>query len=81
MNKLQIDNTYFLFKFWRTSILFVRPLIPLFWTSDDICHGFQIQDEFPHQHASSPACNGFLRFTSGVTPADLLAASVVAELF
>ena len=26
-------------------------------------------------HASSLACNGFLRFTSGVTPADLLAAN------
>ena len=27
-------------------------------------------------HASSPVHNGFLRFTSGVTPADLLAASM-----
>ena len=29
----------------------------------------------------SPAYNGFLRFTSGVTPADLLAASMAAEPF
>ena len=32
----------------------------------------------PHLCASSPAHNGFLRFTSGVTPADLLAASMAA---
>ena len=27
----------------------------------------------------SPACNGFLRFTSGVTPAEFLATSRAAE--
>ena len=32
----------FLF-FWRTHVLFVGPLIPLFWTSGDICFGFQSQ--------------------------------------
>ena len=31
--------------------------------------------------ASSPTCNGFLRFTSGATPADLTTASMVAEPF
>ena len=29
----------------------------------------------------SHLCNGFLRFTSGVTPADLLTASIVAKIF
>ena len=32
-------------------------------------------------HASSPACNRILRFTSGATPADLLVASMVAKPF
>ena len=30
-------------------------------------------------HAFSPGCNVFLRFTSSATPADLLAASIVAK--
>ena len=30
--------------------------------------------------AASPACNAFLRFTFGATPADLLAAGKAAEL-
>ena len=34
------------FNFWRTSILFVGPLIPLFWTSGVICPGFQSQGRF-----------------------------------
>ena len=29
--------------FWRTQILFVGPLMPLFWTSGDVCPGFQSQ--------------------------------------
>ena len=36
-----------------------------FWVSD--------QGGFPRLRASLPACNGFLRSTSGATPADLLA--------
>ena len=37
----------------------------------------------PHLLTSSPTCNGFLRFTSGATPADLLKASTEdkAEMF
>ena len=31
----------FLINFLRTWVLFVGPLIPLFWTSGDICPGFQ----------------------------------------
>ena len=54
--------------------LFCGPLIPLFWTSDDVGPEFQSQRGYPHLHALLPVCNGILRFTSGVTPADLLAA-------
>ena len=32
-------------------------------------------------HASLPACNGFFRFTSGATAANLLMASIAFELF
>ena len=35
----------------------------------------------PHLHALLPVCNWFLRFPSGVTPADLLSASMAAEPF
>ena len=35
----------------------------------------------PCLHASSPVFNGFIRFTSGATPADLLTASIAAEPF
>ena len=34
-----------------------------------------------HLCALLPACNGFLRLTSGATPADPLAASMAAKLF
>ena len=60
---------FFLNKFCRTQVLFVGPLIPLFWSSGDVCPGFQSQGGFPHLRASLPAHNRFLRFTSGATPA------------
>ena len=60
---------------------FVGYLIPLFWTSVDICSGFQSLDGFPHLHASLPTCNRFFRFTSSAIPADFLVASMVAEPF
>ena len=50
-------------------------MIITFWTSGDILPGF------PNFYASLPACNGFLRFTSGATPADFLVASMKVELF
>ena len=53
------------------------PLIPLFWTSGDICPGFQSQ-------GGSLACCltwVILRFTSGVTPADCIEVSMAAEPF
>ena len=48
-------------------------VIPLLWTSGDFSSGYQSHT------SSSPACHGFLRFTSGATPADLLAASMAAK--
>ena len=30
------------------TALFVGPLVPLFWTSDDICSGFQSQNGHPY---------------------------------
>ena len=71
----------FLKKFWRISFLIVRPLIPVFWTSGDFYTGIQSQGVFSGLYASSPVCDGFLRFISGATPADLLATSIVAEPF
>ena len=53
----------------------------LFWTFGDICSGFQSQGGSPHLHALSPASNGFFRFTSGLAPAQLLAASMTAIPF
>ena len=42
--KLKLRQKYSFFlkiKIWRTSGLFVRPLMPLFWTSVDICLYFK----------------------------------------
>ena len=40
----------FFFKkiFWRTWVLFLGPLIPLFWTSGDVSSGFQSQSGQPY---------------------------------
>ena len=51
-------------------------LIPLFWTSHEVCPGFLSQSRFPCLHPLSPACQRFLIFTSGVTPANLLVTSI-----
>ena len=40
--------------------------------------GFQCQGRSPRLHASSPVCNGTLRFISSATPADILAPSMAA---
>ena len=45
----------------------------MFWTSGVVYPEFQ--------RISSPLCNGFLRFTYGATPTDLLVASMAAEPF
>ena len=65
------DGTFFKKKLWRTSVLFVGSLMPLFWTSGNVCPGFQSQGGSPGLCALLPACNGILRFTSGAIPADL----------
>ena len=65
----------FLFlKKWKS--FFVEPLIALFWNSGVICPGFQSQDEFPWLCALLLVHNGITRFTSGATPAGILAASM-----
>ena len=63
------------------SVLFAEPLIPLVWTSGDVCPWFQIQGGSHCLCTLSPVHNGIVRFTSGATPADLLAASMTAEQF
>ena len=58
------------------------PLIPLFWTSGDVSSGFQSQSGFCLIRTWQRRTNNVthsLRFTSGTTPADLLAASMAAE--
>ena len=54
---------------------FMGPLIPLFWTSGDVSCGFQSQSWKPYLYLAEGRgvcviCS--LRFTSGMTPADLL---------
>ena len=68
-------------KKFRTSVFLVVRLIPMFWTSCDICPGFHSQAGFYYLRASLPVCNGFLRFISGVTSTDLLMATWRPSLF
>ena len=62
-----------------TSVLFVGPLILLFWTPGDICPGFQSQGSL----ACLFACIQWIPQIHlwCVTPADLLMASMAAEPF
>ena len=55
----------------------------VFWTSGDVYpeFEFQSQDGYLRLPALSVAYNGFLRSTSGATPADLLVARMTAEPF
>ena len=58
-------------------LFFLGPLIPLLWTSGDVCPGFQSQ-------GGSLACFltcVFLRCTSGATPADCIEVNMAAEPF
>ena len=57
----------------------MRPLIPLFSTSADVCPVFKIRVN--PWLAFLPACNGFLRVISSVTPVGLLAASTLSQVF
>ena len=48
---IQNLQTFFFCKnSWRTRVLFVWPLIPLFWTTGDISSGFQSQSGQPYWH-------------------------------
>ena len=51
-------------------MLFMRPLAPPFLTLGDICPEFQSPVGLCPLCPLSPACNGYFRFTSGVTPTD-----------
>ena len=57
------------------------PLVPKFLTPGDVCPGFKSHSGFPHLGPLSPVCKGILKFTSGMTPADFLAASMAADPF
>ena len=63
--------------FGRTWVLFQEPLSPLFSTSGDVCSCFEAMVDIL---ARLPARNWFLRFTSGETPADCLATSMICRL-
>ena len=52
MAKFKFSTGVFFPNFLWTSVLSVAPLIPLFWTSGDICPGFQCQGASPCLHAS-----------------------------
>ena len=77
------ESNSFFFLNWRTQVLFVGPLITLFWTALVMSAlGFKArEDSLTCMLCLSTVCNGFLRFTSGVTLADLLVASMAAEPF
>ena len=66
------------FSFLRTWVLFLGHWY-LFWTSDDICPGFWSQGGSLTCIAYLPAHNKCLRFTSSVTPTNLLAASISSQ--
>ena len=36
MKTKKFSNKMFFFNFWRTCVLFVGPLIPLYWNSGDV---------------------------------------------
>ena len=58
------------------------PLIPLYRTSGDVSSRFQSQSGQPLFVSSGGTCVTFsLKFSSGVTPADVLVASMTVEPF
>ena len=75
-------TTFFFFvNFGGYQFFFVGPLIPLFGLMVTSVLSFKASVGSSHLHSLLPACNGILRFTSGVTPADLLVARMATELF
>ena len=71
----------FLFNFWRTWVIFVEPLVPLFCTLGNVCPEFLKPRWTPYLHTLFPARNGLLRFIFGVTPANLLMNNIAAKYF
>ena len=72
-------QSLFVLIFWRTQVLFCGatdiPVLDFWW-----CLSWVLKPGWiPHLPASLPACNGFLRFTSGVIPAGRLRASMAAS--
>ena len=59
----------------------MEPLVSLFWTSGDVYSGLSKTGWIPYSCNYSPTLDGFLRFISGVAPAELLMPSIVAEPF
>ena len=70
LKKILEDIKSFLWDHWYSSFEFLVISVLGFKAKVDCC-----------LHTSWPACNGFLRFTSSATPADLLTASTSAEPF
>ena len=59
---------------------FLEPLVPLFWISGDVSSGFQSQSGLHYSHCGGKCNVCSLRFTSGATLADLLAAGTQSVL-
>ena len=79
----EVKEIFFLKKkIWRTWVFFVGPLIPLFWTSGDVSSGFQCQSGQPYSSLVEVYMlhTPWDSITSGATPADLVVASMAAEL-
>ena len=53
------------------------PLIPLFWTSDDVSSWFQRHSGQTYSHLEETHVMYIPWFTSGATPADLLVAIAI----
>ena len=66
--------------FWRTSVLLCDHWYPCFGLLVTSTLAFKAKVD-PLLVCFLPSCNGFLRFTSGATPADLLVVSRAAEPF
>ena len=65
---------------WQIKVLFLGPLVPLFWTSGDVSYGFQSQSGQSYSYLAGVCVTHYPRFTSGVTSADLSAASMAHAL-
>ena len=79
MFSIKIHDPFFLKKFLEDMIPFCgatdSPVLDFWWLLPWVSNLGWI----PHLCASLPVHNRFLRFTSGATPADLLAASMAAS--